>query len=75
MQKLAKIQHGGKTHTIALFDDLQVDELNVLLATVFNIQGKILGFLDQVSTCYVSNIYLLLDLSMVCPSSCINYPT
>jgi len=54
MQKLARISHGGKTHTIALFDDLQVDELNVLLATVFNIEGKILGFLDPVSTFCVS---------------------
>ena len=53
MQKLARITHGGKTHTIALFDDLQVEELNVLLTTVFNIEGKILGFLDQVSALHV----------------------
>ncbi len=50
MQKLARIQHGGKTHTIALFEDLQPDELNNLLTTVFNIEGQVLGFLDQVST-------------------------
>ena len=53
MQKLARITHGGKTHTIALFDDLLVEELNVLLKTLFNIEGKILGFLDQVSAQYV----------------------
>jgi hypothetical protein len=44
----AKIVHGGKIQTVALFPGLQKEELVSLIKTVFTVSGNVVGFLAEV---------------------------
>ena len=47
-QTLVKCSYNGKAQTVALFPDIQPDDLGDLLGTLFSIQGKVLGFQGDV---------------------------
>jgi hypothetical protein len=48
-QTFLRINHGGKSQTIALFPDLAQEELQSLLNAIFDISGRVLGFVSDVS--------------------------
>ena len=45
--KLSRISHRGQVKTIALYGGISVDELSLLLQTVFGVSSPILGFLAE----------------------------
>ncbi len=51
MAHLVKISHEAKVSTVALFEEMKAEELNMLLQTVFGIEnGSVVGFLADVRT-------------------------
>jgi hypothetical protein len=43
-----KVNHGGKTQTVALFDGISTEEIASILRTVFSTSGSIVGFTAEV---------------------------
>jgi hypothetical protein len=43
-----KVNHAGKTQTVALFDGINTEEIASILKTVFSTSGPIVGFTAEV---------------------------